>query len=84
MKTKTGIPYAISDYITNRFREDFLFDVKEVKQEKGHLCYTIEVSKDNYIHTLQFNEAGKLLKDDAGEAFPSDEHDAPGFEEVPE
>jgi hypothetical protein len=84
MKAETTIPFAISDYITTRFRKDFLFEVKDIKRKKGHLYYTIEVSKDNYILTLQFNESGKLIKEETREAYASDEHDGPGFEDVPE
>lgn len=78
------IPFTISEYIINRFRDEFLFEVKEIKQAKGQTIYSIEISKDNYIYTLQFNETGKLLKDDAGEAYPADAHDEPGFENIPE
>jgi hypothetical protein len=84
MKTASRIPLAVSDYVANRFREDFLFDVKEVKQVKGHLYYTIEISKDNYIYTLHFNETGKLIRDESGAAFETDDHDEPGFEDIPE
>ena len=76
------IPYRISDYINEHFREDFLFEVKSIKEEKGHTFYTIEVSKDDYIHVLRFNEDGQLLKEETDPAFPLDEEQ--GFGEVPE
>lgn len=84
MKVKNSIPYGISQYITNRFRDEFLFELKDVKPVKGHLYYTVEVSKDNHIHTLLFDEAGKLVKDDTQQAFKSDDHDELGFEDMPE
>lgn len=55
-----------------------------MKLVKGHLYYTVEVSKDNHIHTLLFDEAGKLVKDDTQQAFKSDDHDELGFEDMPE
>lgn len=81
---KEKLPYKISDYITERFREDFLFKVKEVSQIHGQTYYTIEVAKDDYIHTLVFNEDGQLVKDQADEAFPPDTHDEAGFSNVPD
>jgi len=58
--------------------------VKEAKRLKGHWYYTIEVTKDNYIHAFRFNENGELIKDEAGQAFPPDVHEGPTFEEIPE
>lgn len=81
---KAKLPYKISHYITERFREDFLFKLKEVGQIKGQTHYTIEVAKDDYIHTLVFNEDGQLVKEQADEAFPPDTHDEPGFSNVPD
>ena len=78
------LPVAISDYIRDHFREDFLFEVKGVLKRKRSTYYTVEVTKDNYIHKLLFNEKGTLVADDADEAFPEDTHDAPGFGDVPE
>lgn len=78
------LPYGISEYIRNHFREDFLFDVKDVKKVGDRMYYTIEVSQDNYIHTLKFDEKGQLVREDADEAFPPDTHDAPGYGDIPE
>ena len=82
--TNQKLPYRISEYIKDHFREDFLFEVKEVKQLKGRWFYTIEVTKDTYIHTLKFDEEGELIKDEADQAFPPDVHEGPSFEEIPE
>ncbi|MBA4053574.1 MAG: hypothetical protein C0490_02580 [Marivirga sp.] len=81
--TNQKLPYRISEYIKDHFREDFLFEVKEAKQ-KGHWYYTIEVTKDNYIHTLKFDEKGELVRDQADQAFSPDVHEGPTFEEIPE
>jgi len=82
--TDVKLPYGISEYIKEHFREDFLFDVKEVTKVKGHTYFTVEVSKDNYIHTLKFNENGDVIKDEADQAFPPDVHEEPGYENIPE
>lgn len=85
MKTDNQkLPYKISEYIKEHFREDFLFEVKEVRKTKGHWYYLIEVTKDDYIHTLKFNEHGVLVKDEAEQAFPPDPYEAPTFEDTPE
>jgi hypothetical protein len=81
-KSGQKIPYQISAYIKEHFREDFLFEVKDIRQVKGHLYYTIELSKDDVIHTLKFNEEGELMEDNTDPAFRPDDHDAPGFEET--
>jgi hypothetical protein len=85
MKPKNRrLPIKISEYIQNHFREDFLFDVKNVKKIKGQLHYFIEVTKDDYIHSLIFNEKGNLVDKIAEEAFPTDIHEQPLSGEVPE
>lgn len=84
MKADQTIPVGISNYIRDHFQEDFLFDVKRVTQSNGHTIYTVEVAKDDYIHTLTFNEEGILLKKDAREAFPPDIHEGQTFGDVPE
>jgi hypothetical protein len=77
MRTEQKIPLGISDYITEHFKEDFLFDVTAVRKVGAHSVYNVEVSKDNYIHKLAFNEDGVLLKEDAVQAFPPDIHEEP-------
>ncbi len=77
------LPYGISSYIQSRFRDDFLCEVKSVKKAKGHLEYELEVTKDDSIYTLQFNDSGKLLREDAELAFPPDHHDELTLEDTP-
>lgn len=84
MKTEKRIPFGISEYIRNHFREDFLFHVKEVKEINGHPVYVVEVTKDDYAHTLRFNEEGVLLKEDAEQVFPPDIHEEQTLREIPE
>jgi hypothetical protein len=84
MKTDQEIPLGISSYIGDHFKEDFLFEVKGVKQIKGHSIYTVEVSKDDYIHTLRFNEDGTLIEEKAEQAFPPDIHEEQTSGDIPE
>lgn len=84
MKTEQKIPFAISEYIRDHFKEDFLFYVKDIRAVHGHQVYTVEVSKDNYIHQLKFNEDGTLVDERSAEAFPPDIHEEQTFGEVPE
>ena len=84
MKTATRqIPYKISEYVNNHFKEHFLFEVKEVKT-KYIWHYQVDVSKDNFEYRLLFNEKGDLLKEEAEQAFPPDTHEEPTFEDIPE
>jgi hypothetical protein len=84
MKTDERIPFGVTDYIQKKFREEFLFEVKDIRKNNGHAVYTIEVSKDDYIHTLRLDENGTLLKEEVSEAFPPDIHEERTFGEVPE
>ena len=78
------LPYGISEYIKQHFREDFLFEVKEVRKVSGQWYYAVEITKDNYIHTLRFNEKGELVNAEAEQAFPAENREGPAFEEIPE
>ncbi|MBL6448748.1 hypothetical protein JMN32_20720 [Fulvivirga sp. 29W222] len=78
------LPYKISAYINDHFKEDFLFDVKRIRKGEQGVIYTVEVSKDGYIHELNFNEEGKVLSQDTEQAFPMDDHDGNERGEVPE
>ncbi len=77
------IPYKISEYIQSKFREDFLFEVKKVQAIGGQLTYTVEVSKDDYVHTLRFNASGDLIADEAAQAFPPDMHEEDPYGDLP-
>jgi hypothetical protein len=78
------LPYGISEYITDHFREDFLFEVRETKLLNGHWYYIVEVTKDNYTHTLKFNDAGELIEEQADQTFPPEDHDEPASGDVQE
>ena len=64
------LPAKISDYIADHFKEDFLFEVRDVKRIGGRVYFIIEVSKDNYITTLKFNEEGNLVEEESTQGFP--------------
>ncbi|MBL7849840.1 MAG: hypothetical protein JNN04_02980 [Cyclobacteriaceae bacterium] len=81
---KEKLPYATIEYIAKRFRKEFLFELKERKKEKGHWVYVVEVTQDDFVHTLHFDEKGVLLKEEADPAFPADAHDGPAPEVVPD
>lgn len=83
MAEKKIIPYKISEYIKEHFREDFLFEVKDVKEVKGHRYYSVEVAKDDVIHKLTFNEKGSLVEEVADDAFPTDWHEERGLDDIP-
>jgi len=78
------IPYAISEYVRKNFTEDFLFEVKDFRKVKGQWEYTVEVTKDDVIHTLRFDEQGVLLKEETDLAFPPDAHEGNVPDEIPE
>lgn len=77
------IPYKISEYIQSKFREDFLFEVKQVRPIGGQLMYTVEISKDDYINTLNFNAEGDLIAEETAQAFPPDSHDVDTYGDLP-
>lgn len=83
MADKGKLPIKASEYITNHFRDDFLFAIRHVKEVDGHYQYTVEVTKDDYIHTLVFNEDGTLVKKKEDDAFPADMHEARGIDDLP-
>ncbi|ELR73889.1 hypothetical protein C900_00053 [Fulvivirga imtechensis AK7] len=74
MNTKSKVPYKVSEYIRDTFREEFLCSIKSYTRD-GKTYYLAEVTKDDLIHHLKFDEKGQLMKDDADPAFPPDIHD---------
>lgn len=81
MKPSTiRIPQGIADYVKDRFREEFLFDVKSVVNVDGDTFYNVQVTKDGYIHALRFNANGQLVKEEADFAFPEDVYELRGID----
>lgn len=75
------IPYQISDYISNKFRSEFLCDIKSYSNDNGKTFFLAEVSKDDLIHHLKFDENGQLVKEELDLAFPPDIHEEPFIDE---
>ena len=69
-----AIPIRISEYIKQNFREDYLTDIKLVKDIKGICFYYVDVTHEDNIYHLKFNESGELIEK-AIEAviYPDDE-----------
>lgn len=85
MKPETqNLPPAASEYIQDQFREDFLFEVTEVRKINGELNYFVEVAKDGMIHLLHFNEKGKIVIDRIENPFRPDPLEEPPFDEIPD
>jgi len=85
MKPETqNLPPEASQYIQDEFREDFLFEVTEVREINGQPHYFVEVSKDGEVHLLHFNEKGKVIIDRIEDPFRPDPFEEPPFEEIPD
>jgi len=85
MKTKTpALLLKASEYIQDHFREDFLFEVKEIRKIKDQFHYFVEVTKDDYIHSLHFNEQGNIVEDKAEATFQADIHEEQNSGDMPE
>lgn len=67
------IPRSISDYIKRHFRDDFLCDVTRYRDAGGRICYRVEISKDDVMHRLRFNEKGHIIRQTEKETFPEDD-----------
>ena len=78
------LPHSISSYVREHFREDFLFEVKDIRRVKGRLTYSVEVAKDDVIYMLKFNEEGKLLSEETEQAFLSDDREPQASGDVPD
>jgi hypothetical protein len=65
-----SLPFNLTNYINTHFREEFLFEVKNILQVDGRTEYEVQVSKDDYIYTLWFDEEGRLLRQNAEQAYP--------------
>ncbi len=76
--SENRLPPKINEYIHRHFREeDFLFKVQSVRKIGEHVLYNIDVSQDEHIYHLKFDEKGWLLKKEVEEAYPADDHDDP-------
>jgi hypothetical protein len=82
--TQPTLPARISEYINSHFREDFLFQYKTMSKVGNKRCYAIDISKDEHIYHLFFDENGRLVKKLVEESFPADDHIDPRMGDSPE
>ncbi|UKJ06711.1 hypothetical protein [Solitalea lacus] len=75
------IPYKISEYIKEHFREDFLSEIKKVKNASGKTLYLAEITQNNLTYHLMFNEKGVIVNEEADPNFPQDDHEGLSFDE---
>ena len=64
------LPNKVNEYIRRHFREDFLFTVKNVRRVGPRTHYSIDVTKDDYIYHLKFDERGWLVRKEVEAAYP--------------
>ena len=68
------IPAGISEYIKQNFREDYLTDIKPVRDQKGVTFYYVDVTHEDNIYHLKFSGSGELIqKDVEAVRYPDDE-----------
>lgn len=70
-----NIPAEISEYIRKFFDESFLIDITKIKENDGSFYFNVEVSQDNIINHLKFNEKGSLIKTEIEPVIPIDPHE---------
>lgn len=71
------VPEKLSHYLQDHFGKSFTSNIKKVKDKHGKYIYLAEVSKDDVLHHLKFNEHGGFV---SGQAEPYHEHSADEFE----
>jgi hypothetical protein len=55
------IPAGISEYIKSQFRDDYLTEIRTVKNKAGEIFYFVDVTHDKNLFHLKFDEHGKLV-----------------------
>lgn len=59
---QSAIPAGISSYINEKFHDDFLTEIKMVKDKSGKGYYYVDVTHNDNVFHLTFDGSGKLLK----------------------
>lgn len=67
--TNKAIPSGISEYIRKNFHAECLTEINKVNQKGGHFIYVVEVSHDDNLYHLRFNDKGVLMSNKAEPAF---------------
>ncbi|OFY88003.1 MAG: hypothetical protein A3F72_08520 [Bacteroidetes bacterium RIFCSPLOWO2_12_FULL_35_15] len=58
----TELPYEISEYLKENFREDFLTEIKKTTTNDGKVIYKVDVSNEDQLYHLKFNSKGLLME----------------------
>lgn len=58
----TELPYEISEYLKENFREDFLTEIKKTTASDGKVIYKVDVSNEDSLYHLKFNSKGLLME----------------------
>jgi hypothetical protein len=58
---KTHYPERISVYLKNHFDQPFISDVQRVKDKRGNVFFKVNVSDENTLYRLRFNEEGAMI-----------------------
>lgn len=71
-KAMHKLPHEVFTYIRDHFLDGHLVNVKTTKDEHGHLQFHVEVSENDVVHHLEYNEEGGLTKRWSDPAFDED------------
>ena len=72
------VPHAISEFIRNNFRGQFLTDIHPFKDRNGDQKFDVTISHDDTLHHLHFNKTGSLLSRSSEPLIEMDEEE--GFD----
>lgn len=67
-----NLPKKIRVYITRRFSDGTVSDVRRVRSRKGNIFYLLEISEDEVLYRLRFDITGRLLRRVAEPRFDED------------
>ena len=56
------MPAGISEYIRKNFRDDYLTQIREVREQNGEVYFFVDVSHDDNLYHLKFNSKGILVQ----------------------
>ena len=74
-RKSTTVERKIIDYVKNDFKEGFLMEIKHISQRDGGNVYNVEVSQDNNLYNLEFNNLGTLIKTEIEPTYLTSTHD---------
>jgi hypothetical protein len=71
--SKNRLPSQVSEYIKEHFLGSFLSEVKERRDSHGHVFYDVELTHENLIYNLEFNQSGELVTKTMEEAITDED-----------